>query len=175
MTQVDNIAYVVCAGFSAIAMYTADTFSPLGDDIHVKGMKNPRDIVACRRDRQLYVADDYCIWRVSTDDHSYEKWLTTELHINKLSLMSHGLLVTSSQPPTLCEYNTVDAQLLRVIKLSQSVEYLWHGLETSRGTFVVSHKGTSHDKEQCAVSELFSIVVYIGTFTTLRSAVDPLQ
>jgi len=162
VTQLDNIAYVVFSQSSIIKMFTGDTLSPLGERIHVEGMKDPNDILACRHDRQLYVADcDYCIWRVSAYDQSHIKWLivTGTLHINKLSLTSRGILVMSWQPPTLCEYNTVDAQRLREVQLPQFVKWLHHGVETSRGTFVVSHQGTSQDKKQFAVSGLFTVVV----------------
>ena len=161
VTQLDNIVYAVCVRPTIIAMYTADTLSPLGEGIHVDGMKDPCDIVACRRDRQLYVADkDYCIWRVSTDDHSdYEKWLTTDTFlVYSLSMTSRGVLVTSWQPPTLYEYSTVDAQLLHAVHMPPFVKCLWHGVETSRGTFVISHRGTTmvQDSWQHAVSELFN-------------------
>ena len=157
VTQLDDIAYVVSHRSSIIKMYTADTLGPLGEGIHVEGMKDPRDIVACRHDRQLYVADkDYCIWRVSADDHSkYINWLPTEaatdrFYVRSLSLTSSGLLVTS-RFRSLCEYNTVDAQLLREVQLPQFVSELYHGVETSRGTFVVAHRGTSRKKLQFAV------------------------
>ena len=84
----DNIMYVVCRGSSTIRLYNMDTHSPLDVVINVKGMNDPLDIVVCRDDRQLYVADDphplsligltmalftdwhHCIWRVSVDDYS---------------------------------------------------------------------------------------------------------
>ena len=162
MALLGDVVYVVCADSSVIEMYSADTLSPLRVGIHVNGMSHPSDIVACCHDRQLYVADcDYCIWRVSAYDQSHIKWLivTGTLHINKLSLTSRGILVMSWQPPTLCEYNTVDAQRLREVQLPQFVKWLHHGVETSRGTFVVSHQGTSQDKKQFAVSGLFTVVV----------------
>jgi len=162
VTQLDDIVYVVCAYSSIIETFT-DTLSPLAD-IHVKGMIQPNDIVVCRDDRQLYIADDYkCIWRVSVDDQSsYVKWLTTEsstdtFSVDALSVTSRHLLVTSSQdPPHLREYSTTDKRLLRVVKMPGYVKWLYHGVETTRGTFVICHRGTSQDKEQDAVSELFS-------------------
>ena len=85
ISQLDNIVYVVLDRCAIIKTYTADTFSPLGEDIHVEGMRYPKDIVACRDDRQLYLADrhlfdskDDCIWRVLADDHSYVEWLTID-------------------------------------------------------------------------------------------------
>jgi len=161
VTQLDDIVYVVCEQSSIIKTFT-DTLSPLAD-IHVKGMQYPTDIVVCRDDRQLYVADNnYCIWRVSVDNKSsYEKWLTTKsstgrFDVYTLSLTSRGLLVTSLDPPHLREYSTSDKRLLRVVKMPGYVTEPYHGVETTRGTFVIGHKGTSQDKEQWAVSELFS-------------------
>jgi len=156
VAQMDNIEYAVCENSSNIKTYTADTLRPLGEGIHVKGMRNPSDIVACRHDRQLYVADWDCIWRVSTDDHSkYTKWLTEsttdKFRAPKLSLTSQRLLVTS-RPRCLRQYSTKTGQLLRVVKLSGFIRLLDHGHETTRGTFVVGHHGTSQDEWQCAVS-----------------------
>ena len=161
VTQLDDIVYVVCADSSIIKTFT-DTLSPLAD-IHVKGMNDPTDIVVSRDDRQLYVADQYtCIWRVSVDDQSsYVKWLTTEssadrFTVHTLSVTSGRLLVTSSWDPQLREYSTTDKHLLGVVKMPGYVNDLYHGVETTRGTFVIGHWGTSQDKGQHAVSELFS-------------------
>ena len=162
MTQLNNVVYVVCEQSSIILMYTADTLSPLGEGIHVHGMKRPTDIVASHRDRQLYVADyNYCIWRVSADGHSYVKWLPAEpttdtFHVYTLSLTSRGLLVTSYEPPSLRQYRTSDQQLLRIVEMPQYVVGLMHGIETTHDTVVVNHWGTSQSTLQDAVSELFT-------------------
>jgi len=162
VTVIDNIMYVVCGGSSTILLYSTDTYSPLDVVINVDGMTYPWDIVVCRDERQLYVADeDYCIWRVSVDHHSdQEKWLPTEstthtFPVWTLSVTSQRLLVTSWLPPHLHQYSTTDRQLLRVISMPGYVKYLFHGVETTRGTFVVGHWGTAQNVLQCAVSELF--------------------
>ena len=168
MTVLDNIMYVVCYRSSTIRLYNTDTCSPLDAVIDVEGMKYPQDIVVCRDDRQLYVADvgTYdgahwsCIWRVSCDDHSYVKWLPTEsttdafFPVRTLSLTSRRLLVTSWRSRRLRQYSTTDRQRLRVVQLPQYVSRLYHGVETTRGTFVVGYRGTSQDQWQDAVSEL---------------------
>jgi len=162
VTVLDNIMYVICAKTSTILLYNTDTYSPLEVVINVNGMKRPWDIVVCRDDRQLYVADwdCDCIWRVSADDHSdQEKWLPTEsttdtFHVTKLSLKSRSLLVTSQSPPSLHEYSTTDRQLRRVVQLPGFVKWLLHGVETTRDTFVICHQGTSQDEQQHTVSEL---------------------
>jgi len=138
-------------------------------------MRNPRNIVVCRDDRQLYVADvgydrtDWSdIWRVSCDDHSYVKWLSTKsttdvFAVRTLSLTSRRLLVTSRRSRRLHQYSTTDRQLLRVVELPQYMDYVYHGVETTRGTFVVGHYGTSRDERlQYAVSELLSLGLRSG-------------
>ena len=152
VTQLDNVIYVVCSGSTTIDAFTADTLHGLPVKCHVKGMRDPRDIVVCRHDRQLYVADwNYCIWRVSVDDRSYVKWLpstdstTDTFHVDKLSMTSRHLLVTS-WPRTVRQYDTTNKQLLCVVKLPQYMWDVYHAVETTHGTFVVGHQGTSHDK-----------------------------
>ena len=152
--------YVVCCGSSTIRLYNTDSQSPL-NVINVDGMKDPRDIVVCRDDRQLYIAERFCIWRVSVDDQPYVKWLTIDsFDCDSLSLTSCRLLVTSNFPACLLQYNTTNRQLLRVVSMPQYMKYLYHGVQTTRGTFVVGHWKTAEDKEQYAVSELFSFVSY---------------
>ena len=164
VTYLDNIMYVVCAESYTIRLYNTDTLSPLDVVINVTGMKCPRDIVVCCHDRQLYVAEFDCIWRVSVDDHSYVKWLpqssTDTFFVITLSLTSRRLLVTSQRrPPTLRQYNTVDSQLLCHIRLPQYVQELWHAVETTRQTFVIGHRSMSQDKWQQAVNEPFDLYV----------------
>jgi len=45
-----------------------------------------------------------------------------------------------------------ERQLVRDVPMPQFVAELYHGVETSRRTFVLCHQGTSHDKRQYAVS-----------------------
>jgi len=160
VTVLDNIMYVVCDESSTIRLYNTDTHSPLDRDINVDGMDRPHDIVVCRDDRQLYVAEVDSLWRVSVDDHSYVKWLSTTDTFHALSVTSRRLLVTSRWLWSSCrlrQYSTTDRQLLRVVELPQYVREVYRGVETTRGTFVVGHEGTSQDKGlQYAVSELFS-------------------
>jgi len=158
VTRLDNVMYVVCG--SSIRLYNTETQSRLGV-ININGMNHPWDIIVCRDDRQLYIADWRRIWRVAVDDQSYVVWLTTNdesFSCFSLSLTPHRqLLVTSVVPPRIRQYNTTNRQLLRVVSLPQYM-YTWqllHSVETTRGTLVVSHWGTAVDKRQWAVCELF--------------------
>jgi len=165
LTCLDDVMYVICEKSSTIRLYNTDTFSPLDVVINVDGMRDPFDIVVCRHDRQLYVADWYGIWRVSVDDKSYVKWLTTLsmtnifTDVHSLSLTSRRLIVTSSQllSRRLRQYDTTNTQLLCVVSFPRYVRRVYHGVETTHGTFVVAHRGTAQDKEQYAVSELFGL------------------
>ena len=161
VAQLDDIVYAACKDPPVIKMFKADTLRPLGEVIHVKGMRNARDIVACHHDRQLYVCDwgGDCIWRVSVSDghHSYVKWLTG-IDVCTLSLTSHHLFVTSfEQPPRVRQYDTTDGQLVPEVLLPSYVKYVNHAAETSRDTFVLCHRGTSKREYQDAVSELFRL------------------
>jgi len=154
VTYLDNIMYVVPEKSSTIRLYNTDTLSPLDVVINVTRMTDPRDIVVCRHDRQLYVAEPDCIWRVSVDAHSYVNWLNTQFSIQSLSMTSRRLLVTSRDPTTVHQYSTTNKELLCVVKLPRYVEDVYHAVEMTHGTFVVCHRGTSQDELQWAVSEL---------------------
>jgi len=170
LTCLDDVMYVVCAGSSTIRLYNTDTFSPLDVVINVDGMRDPGDIVVCRHDRQLYVTDLYCIWRVSVDDKSYVKWLTTTDEFYSLSLTSRRLIVTSSSmwpSRRLHQYDTTDTQLLCVVSLPGYVWHVYHGVETTHGTFVVTHQGTAQHKWQYAVSELFRLCHVLNTVSSI--------
>jgi len=45
VTELDGIIYAVFGNSPIIKTYSADTLSPLGQDIHVAGMTNNKDIV----------------------------------------------------------------------------------------------------------------------------------
>jgi len=164
VAQLHNVLYVVCGESPVIRMYTADTLSPLDGVINVDGMRCPCDIVVCRHDRQLYVADWVidCIWRVSVDDKSYVKWLTESITdrfaVDSLSLTSRRLIVTSLLPSrSVRQYDTTDTQLLCDVSFPGYMWRVYHGVETTHGTFVVAHRGTAEDEERYAVSELFRL------------------
>ena len=158
----NNVVYVVCHNESSIiSTYSADTLSPLSEDIHVEGMTDPMDVAVCHHDRQLYVLTEFkCIYRVSTQVPSqYEQWLTVQStgDVSGISVTSRHVLVTLSRPAALHQYNTTDRQLLRVVQLPQFMWSLWHAVETARETFIVGHQGTALSVVQDAVSKRYSL------------------
>jgi len=164
VAQLDNVVYVVGAESAVIRTFNADTLSPLNNDIHVEGMTDPWDMVVCRTQRQLLIAEPRCIWRVSVDQLQNEKWMETEYVIESLSVTSQRLLVTSRYPSaTLRLVSTTDAAQISVVRLP---EYMWglhHAVETTRGTCVVAHLGTSQDERQQAVSRVVTCCVALFT------------
>ena len=140
-------------------------------------------MVACCNDRQLYVADenwrdykDNCIWRVSADDHSdRQKWLSITREGFPLSLTSRRLLMASCSPARLRQYSTTDRQLLRVVRLPRYMKGLYMGVETTRGSFVVSYWKKSLSN-LWTVSEMFSnfIILHILWYCRETQAWKPL-
>jgi len=159
----NNVMYVVCAKSSIISTYSADTLSPLSEDIHVEGMTDPRDIAVCRHDGQLYVlTGSKCIYRVPTQVPSQsEQWLTVQStgDVYGISVTSQSVLVTSSRR-SLHQYNTTDRQVLRVVQLPQFVRNLYHAVESARKTFIIGHWGTELSEKQFAVSKRCSLSSY---------------
>ena len=160
----NNVVYVVCEESSIIRTYSADTLSPLSEDIHVEGMNDPWDMAACRHDRQLYVLTvlPNCIYRVSTQVPSQsEQWLRVRStgDVYGISVTSRRVLVTSSRR-SLHQYNTTDGQLVRVVPLPQFVRNLYHAVESARKTFIIGHWGTGQSEKQFAVSKRCSLSSY---------------
>jgi len=157
VTELDGIVYAVFEKSPIIKTYSADTLSPLGRDIHVEGMRDPIDIVACRRDRQLYIAEYHAIWRVTVDGPTdQQKWLSaTEdgFRVDGLSVTSQHLLVTSWQPARLRQYRLTDGRVLCEVTLPGYMKLLLHGVETERNTFIIAHRLTTEDSSSPAVSE----------------------
>jgi len=159
----NNVMYVVWWKSSIISRYSADTLSPLSEDIDVEGMTDPRDMAVCRHDRQLYVlTKSNCIYRVSTQVPSQsEQWLTVQAtgRVWGISVTSRRVLVPSG-PRRLHQYNTTDRQLLRVVQLPQFVESLSHAVESTRETFIIGHDGSEQSEKQYAVSKRCSFSSY---------------
>ena len=175
VAQLDNVVYVACLWSPFIRTFNADTLSPLNNDIHVVGMKYPRDMVVCRTQRQLFIADSQafynCIWRVAVDQLQNEKWMETEYQIESLSVTSQRLLVTSPRPSEpLRLVRMTDAAQIGVVRLPEYMHLLHHAVETTRGTCVVAHWGTSQDKWQCAVSRV--VTCCVALFITVVNSTE---
>jgi len=140
VTQLHDVVYIVCAGSSTILRFNARTHQGL-TGIVVKDLRYPRDIVACERTSQIYVADNFkCIWRVSSDGADIKRWLPKSPSDTftpfTLSVTSTRLLMTSPDPHQLIQFDEVGDELRRV-QLPDDMEPR-HAVESPTGTFIVS-------------------------------------
>ena len=136
----DDKIFVVCYESDRIRVFGLNNEQL--EDIKVKGLKEPWDIVACSETRSLYVADwesPGCVWRVSTDGRVINKFLPTTTKSFRpwsLSVTSGRLLVTTDDDVLLL-YGADGVELKRLSFTDMSD--LHHAVETSRGTFVFCH------------------------------------
>jgi len=153
VTQLHDVVYIVCYWSSTISRFNARTHQRL-TDIKVKDLSVPRDIVACERTSQIYVADVECIWRVSSDGEDIKRWPPKSpsgtFTPYTLSVTSTRLLVTSPVTHQLIQFDEVGDELRRV-QLPDDMEP-WHAVESPTGTFIVSHY--NYELHQGDVSEV---------------------
>ena len=100
----------------------------------------PRDIVACERTSQLYVADYgmKCVWRVSSDGEDIKRLPKSPDDTFKprlLSVTSTRLLVTIEETHELIEFDS-DGDELGGVQLPHNMEP-YHAVESPTGTFIV--------------------------------------
>ena len=164
VTQCDSKLFVV-GGDSDTILVFGPNYERL-PSITVTGLKEPTDIAACIETRQLFIADiagSGCVWRVSLDG-CVDKWptdkstTTTDWRPWSLSVTSRRLLVTKAIDELLL-LGPDGVELKRVS--SPGTKQVCHAVETSRGTFIVSHR-----EPQSQVSEVGAdghvIRVYCG-------------
>jgi len=157
VTQLDDVVYIVCQLSSTIIRFNATSHERL-TDINVKDLRWPLDIAACQQTSQLYLTDDWkCVWRVSSDGEDIRRWWTKSssdtFRPGTLSLTSSRLLVTSHDTNELMQLDAAGQQLRRV-GLPDYMKDPLHAVESAIGTFIVSHKNTQLNYDQCQVSEV---------------------
>jgi len=162
VTQLHDVVYIVCRGSSTISRFNARTHQQLTDikvkdlslPYDIKDLRYPRDIVACERTSQIYVADLRCIWRVLSDRADIKRWLPKSpwdtIKPWTLSVTSTGLLVTSRDTHQLIQFDEVGDELRRV-QLPRDMRPV-HAVESPTGTFIVSHY--NYELKQRHVSEV---------------------
>jgi len=148
VTQLHDVVYIVCNGSSTISRFNARTHQRL-TDIVVKDLRYPRDIVACERTSQIYVADNFkCIWRVSSDGADIKRWRpkspSDTFKPYTLSVTSTRLLVTSWDTRQLIQFDEVGDELRR-FQLPDDMRPR-HAVESPTGTFIVSHYNKQLDQ-----------------------------
>lgn len=151
VTHLHGVVYVLCTRSSTILRFNSVTHASL-TDIDISGFMSPHDVAACERTSHLYVADFECVWRVSADGGTVQRWLP-RLGTMKpwtVSVTSARLLVTSPETKQLLQFDAAGDELRR-IQLPRHI-LPRHAVESHAGTFVVSCSDTELDRDM--VSEV---------------------
>jgi len=153
VTQLRDTIYLVCALWPAIWTVDAKTLQTLRD-IDVRELMQPDDIAVCEKTSCVYVADFACVWRVSSDGGDIQRWLQWSppdtFRPLTLSVTSSRLLVTSRNSNQLTQFDSFGDEL-RLVDLPDDMKP-HHAIETTTGTFIISHENTKLKKDQ--VSEV---------------------
>jgi hypothetical protein len=111
------------------------------DDIRAHGLQDPRDIVLCDVGYQLYIADcsgQRAVWRLNVSSaNQVEQFVTTPRRPWSISMRNRRLLITPYDGEVLLVYRSDDRKL-KTIELPRYM-FALHAVETSDGSFVVSH------------------------------------
>jgi len=168
VTQLHDVVCVVCSGSSVIFRFNATTCQRL-TDIHVKGLAEPWDIVACEQTSQLYVVDwEKSVWRVSTKSADIKRWRpkssSYKFRPTSASVTLTRLLVTSRVTRQLIQLNSLGDELRRVQLPDHMKPY--HAVESPTTTFIVSHENTQLNQWQ--ISEVNTDGQVLRQFTGSR-------
>ena len=160
VTHLHDVVYIICEECSNMIRFNATTHQRL-PGISVKDLRLPRDIAACERTSQVYVADSTFfgpayIWRVPSNGAGIERWLLKSQfgEPRTLSVTSSRLLVMSNSSQ-LIQFNAAGAELKR-IQLPDYMKQPRHAVESPTGTFIVSHRNFAEQDDHYHVSEVDS-------------------
>ena len=144
VTQLHDVVYMICCQssgrhwLSTISKFNSTSRHRL-TDIVVNDFRSPRDIVACERTSRVYVADEGCIWLLSSDG-THTSWLpqslTDTLMPWTLSVTSTRLLVTSYNTRQLIQFDA-DGDELRRVQLPDDMVPR-HAVQSPTGTSSVT-------------------------------------
>lgn len=102
-----------------------------------------RDVCACPVSGNLFVTDsgNRCVWRIdASNDHAVSKWISVDGRPRTLAVISQiRLLVIVDSDKTRLAIYDVDGRLERYIDVPSDMQDVKHAVESSSGTFVVSH------------------------------------
>ena len=152
--------YAVCQHWNTISVFHA--FPPYEQlrGIHVSGLKEPTDIVACNTKRLLYVSDraERCVWQVTTGGKAnlhLPLWTPTKRKANavlpvSLSVRSGRLVVVEIRKISI--YDSVSDKTDE-IGFSDSVT-LHHAVESDHHSILVALSDRSVDLNHSTIQEM---------------------
>ena len=147
-------------------VYTSrDGSFTLSRHIPVDDLKNPGSPASCERYQCLYISDDeepYTVHRVDAKNNSCSKWsLSGKPSGLSVTRNNNNVLVSLFRAETIQEYTT-KGQLVREIKLNDSVDYLFHSVQLTSGQFVIGHGGGVRQNRVCVVDDKGRIIKSCG-------------
>ena len=152
--------YAVCRNWNTISVFHALPPYEQLRGIHVSGLKEPTDIVACNTKRLLYVSDraERCIWQVTTGgkaDLHLPLWTPTKRKANavlpvSLSVRLGRLVVVEIRKISV--YDSI-SEKTDEIGFSDSVT-LHHAVESDHRSIVVALSDRSVDLNHSTIQEM---------------------
>ena len=152
--------YVVCQNWNTISVFHALPPYEQLRGIHVSGLKEPTDIVACNTNRLLYVSDraERCVWQVTTGGKTVLQlllWTPTKRKASavlpvSLSVRSGRLVVVEIRKISI--YDSVSDKTDE-IGFSDSVT-LHHAVETDHRSILVALSDRNIDLKHSTIQEM---------------------
>jgi hypothetical protein len=158
VAQAGNKIYIIYEETNIINVFSNEPPFESLKTIAINDLKEPKDIVACNETLQLFVGDGAgAIWRMNIESDNNEFVKIGDIKVDSMSLTSLRLLViTNSWPAWLYVYDIGDRDTFKQqseTKLPEAVcSIARHAVQSSSGTFFVSHCNSLSNKNQ--VSEV---------------------
>jgi hypothetical protein len=181
LTEFNGQLYVGVVDSASVQVFMSRSpFSRL-DEITIRGLNDPYDIVVCRDRSQLYIADgggQYAIWRVNLlHNKQVDKFITIPWQPLSLSVNSRRLLITPRDGAALFLCSEDGSELNRI----RLPDYMWarHAVETTHNTYIVSHHNYSGARdtqsEHFGVSEVNVDGRVVRTFNSQHIDIGSIQ
>jgi DNA-binding beta-propeller fold protein YncE len=167
LAHLGNRIYVIEDGSNVIQVYDDNTLAKV-DSITVHGLQHPGDLTACEQSRQLFVLDRHpvnALWQVDAATHEAKKLKPINSDADQavtLSASNGHVVLTSKFNSKLFVFN-VESGDVKTITLPRAITAR-HAVETSRGTFFVSHVGSRGSFGNDGVSEFDSTGTQLNTY-----------
>ena len=152
LTVLDSRVYIVRFGSDNIEEYDVLYASDSPTLIHLADLKEPRDIVACKESRSLYVSDckKHELHKVVVRHRRTHKWSTIE-EPEGLSISDKGNNIV-----VCCRLNTIrifspDGKLVKCIQLPVGINRIRHAINLSENRFVVCYGEQAQTSNICIV------------------------
>jgi len=153
--QLKDKVYVICGCSNSVKVYDSSQSYKRLDVIKISKLKDPADLSVSQSCNCLYVTDsgNSCVWRVSKLDKNglngkADKWLTGIGWPYKTSVTNDGRVLIISWSPALINVYSAEAAKLWSVTLSAEIVEPQNAIESSTGTYLVTHGWTNSQVHQ---------------------------